>query len=321
MSQLYPLRFRPIFREYVWGGRKLGEVLHKPIGEGPHYAESWEVVDHGDDQSVIAYGHLAGSTLQQVVTNHNEELFGSHSPQPQFPLLFKYLDAQRNLSVQVHPNDQQAAQLTPPDLGKTEAWYIVDAEPDSVVYAGIKPGYDQASFAREIAGGATERALHEIKVKPGDCIFIPAGTTHAIGGGLLVAEIQQASDTTYRIFDWNRLGRDGQPRPLHIEQALQVINFENRAVEPQVPKSNSDPRIETMVHCDKFVLDRWSFDSAMELGDDRFHIISVLQSSLTISNDPAEKPLTQGETCLIPAGCRVELTPQGPCTLLNGYLP
>ena len=321
MRQLYPLRFRPIFREYLWGGRKLGEVLRKPIGDGPHYAESWEVVDHGDDQSVVAHGDLAGMTLQQIVADHNEELFGNHAPQPQFPLLFKYLDAQRNLSVQVHPNDEQAAQLTPPDLGKTEAWYVVDAEPGSVVYAGLKRGYDRELFAREIARGATEIALHELEVKTGDCIFIPAGTVHAIGGGLLIAEIQQASDTTYRIFDWNRLGQDGQPRPLHVEQALPVISYDTREVAAQIPQTDNDTRIETIVQCDKFVLDRWSFDSAMSINDNRFHIISVLDSSLTITHDPAQKPLTRGETCLIPAGCEVELIPQGPCMLLNGYLP
>jgi len=321
MNPLYPLRFRPIFREYVWGGRKLGDVLHKPIGDGPNYAESWEVVDHGADQSVVAYGHLAGTTLQQLITDHPTALFGGQTPHAQFPLLFKYLDAQRNLSVQVHPNDAQAAELIPPDLGKTEAWYVVDAEPDSIVYAGLKRGYDKESFTHAVAQGATESALHAIQVTAGDCIFIPAGTVHAIGQGLLIAEIQQASDTTYRVFDWNRVDRDGQPRPLHLEQAIQVINFESQEIAPQAPQTTHDSQIETLIRCDKFVLERWSVHAPLAFISDRFQIISVLDSSLTISNDPAGKPLQRGDTCLIPAGCEVVLSPDRHCKLLNGYLP
>ena len=320
MNQLYPLRFRPIFREYLWGGRKLADVLHKSLGNGPTYAESWEVVDHGHDQSVVAYGPLAGTTLTEIVSQHNVPLFGDQAPQPQFPLLFKYLDAQRDLSVQVHPNDQQAALLDPPDMGKTEAWYVVDAEPGSVVYAGLKGGYDRASFKSEIERGTTNLALHEIEVKTDDCIFIPAGTVHAIGSGLLIAEIQQASDTTYRIFDWNRLDQDGNPRALHIQQALDVIDFQRGEVALQTPQSTTQAHVERIVQCDKFTLDRLSFDATVAIPEGRFHIITVLESEVTVSGDPAEIPLKRGETCLIPACAGVQLTPHGRCKLLCGYL-
>ena len=320
MSQLYPLRFRPIFREYLWGGRKLGTVLDKPIGDGPNYAESWEVVDHGTDQSVVAFGDLQDATLAEIVAQHNTELFGMHAPQRQFPLLFKYLDAQRNLSVQVHPNDAQAALLDPPDLGKTEAWYVVDAEPGSVVYAGLKRGYDREQFQHEVERGTTDVALHGIEVNPGDCVFIPAGTLHAIGSGLLIAEIQQASDTTYRVFDWNRVDKDGNPRPLHIAQALDVIDYQQVKLAPQSPRQDGNAS-EQMVACDKFVLDRRTIDAPLSVSDNRFHILSVLQGEVTVSQDPADKPLTRGQTCLIPASHPVELTPHGTCTLLDSYLP
>ena len=145
----YPLRFEPLFRRYLWGGRRLQSGLGKPIGAGEDYAESWEIVDHGADQSIVAAGRLAGKSLHELVTQYGEELFGRHHPQPQFPLLFKFLDAHRNLSVQVHPNDEQARLLDPPDLGKTEAWVVVHAEPGSLVYAGLKRGFDRQALDRK----------------------------------------------------------------------------------------------------------------------------------------------------------------------------
>ncbi len=216
MTELPPLRFKPILKEYLWGGRRLGTELHKPIGDGPHYAESWEVVDHGDDQSTVADGPLAGTTLHEIVAHNGRELFGRHDVRPRFPLLLKYLDCQRVLSVQVHPDDKQAAKLDPPDLGKTEAWVVLAAEPGSKIYAGLKDGVDRQTLERELARGNCQICLHEFEPRPGDCLLIEAGTVHALGAGLLIAEIQQASDTTYRLFDWNRVDRDGKPRPLCI---------------------------------------------------------------------------------------------------------
>ena len=217
LSPLYPLRFEPIFRRYLWGGRRLGTVLGKPIGEGSDYAESWEVVDHGADQSRVAFGPLAGTTLGELVREHGHELLGRHHPQPQFPLLIKLLDAQQKLSVQVHPNDEQAARLDTPDYGKTEAWVVLAAEPGSRIYAGLKRGFDRPALERELNRGTCELCLHHFEPRVGDCVFLPAGTVHALGGGLLIAEVQQSSDTTYRLFDWNRVGPDGRPRALHIE--------------------------------------------------------------------------------------------------------
>ncbi len=148
MPSLYPLRFKPTFRRYLWGGRRLETVLHKPLGPGDDYAESWEIVDHGQDQSIISHGELANSTLNQIVTNFPNQLFGKQGHFDSFPLLFKFLDAKRDLSVQVHPNDEQGSQLSPPDRGKTEAWVILDSEPESKLYAGLKRGFDRAALAR-----------------------------------------------------------------------------------------------------------------------------------------------------------------------------
>jgi mannose-6-phosphate isomerase len=327
MPDLPPLRFQPILREYLWGGRRLGTELGKPIGDGDHFAESWEVVDHGVDQSVVADGPLAGMTLHELVTQHGAALFGRHHPQHQLPLLFKFLDACQTLSVQVHPNDAQAARLDPPDLGKTEAWVVLAAEPGSKIYAGLKPGFDRAQLARELAAGTCEVCLHAFEPKVGDCILIEAGTVHAIGAGLLIAEIQQASDTTFRLFDWNRVDRDGRPRELHVDQALDVINFERGPVNPSPPQRTDQPHVERLVNCDKFILDRWHLDQPASLTvDDGFHILSVVEGRVTLTsrlthyND--EQSLRPGDTVLIPAGCRnAELTRPGRAVLLDMYLP
>ena len=324
MEPLYPLRFRPLFRRYIWGGRRLGDVLNKPIGEGDDYAESWEVVDHGDDQSLVAKGELAGQRLHTLMERHTDSLFGESGRFERFPLLFKLLDCQRNLSVQVHPNDVQGRRLDPPDLGKTEAWVILDAKPGSKVYAGVKRGFDRPAFEREIVRGTTDLCLHVIEPLPGDCIFVPAGTVHALGAGLLVAEIQQSSDTTFRIFDWNRTDRDGKPRPLHIDQALDVIDFQAAPVAPQQPVALFEEHAVRLIECDKFILDRWTISTDVTLpSDQRFHILYVVEGELEITGDPEPTPITAGHTLLMPAHCRESRTirPRGTAVLLDMYLP
>ena len=323
MKNLYPLRFEPIFRRYLWGGRRLATVLEKPIGEGNDYAESWDIVDHGDDQSVVAAGPLAGTTLGELARQQGAALFGQHDPQSQFPLLWKYLDGQKALSLQVHPNDAQGALLDPPDLGKTEAWIIMAVEPGSRVYAGLKSGVDRETLGRGLHDGNCEDLIHSFEPQVGDCIHIEAGTIHAIGAGLLVAEIQQSSDTTFRLFDWNRLGTDGKPRPLHIDQGLEVIDFNQTEIGAQVPQPTDNPHVERLVDCDKFVLDRWRFDSAQQMpGDDRFHILSVVSGSVDVSGDPAEQPLRRGDTMLLPADRgEITLRPNEETVILDAYLP
>ena len=277
MTAWYPLRFRPVFKRYIWGGRRLGTVLNKPIGPEDDYAESWEISDHPSGQSIVAEGPLAGTSLADLTRNHGRELLGRHAPQPRFPLLFKFLDCRRVLSVQVHPNDEQAAKLTPPDLGKTEAWIVLDAEPGAVVYAGLKRGFDRGALAREVARGTTELCLHKFEPRVGDCIFIPAGTVHALGAGFLVAEIQQASDTTYRLFDWNRVGADGKSRPLHVEESLAVSDYVRGPVDPVQPQPTAEPHVERLVECDKFRVDRRTLTTADVIrSGNEFHLLAVL---------------------------------------------
>ncbi|MEM9186534.1 MAG: type I phosphomannose isomerase catalytic subunit [Planctomycetota bacterium] len=325
---MHPLTFRPLLKQYLWGGRRLGSLLGKPIGGDSDYAESWEVVDHGADQSVVAAGPLAGKTLSQLVNDHGAELFGKHrdirgEPRRQFPLLFKFLDAQRTLSVQVHPNDEQGSLLDPPDLGKTEAWIVLAAEPGSKIYSGLKAGVDRPALAAAIEAGESDRCLHAFEPKVGDCVFIPAGTVHALGEGLVIAEIQQASNTTFRLFDWNRVGKDGQPRPLHIEESLEVTDYDRGPVAPRTPEPVAAD-VERLVACDKFVLDRRRVSSQASAigGDGRFHLVAVIAggAELLCGGDVTALPL--GTTALAPASAgAVELASPTGATVLDMYLP
>ncbi len=333
METLGPLQFRPLLKRYLWGGRQLGEKLGKPIGEGNDYAESWEVVDHGLDQSVVTAGPLAGQSLHQILENHAEALLGEDTDRicqgrslanRRFPLLFKFLDAQRDLSVQVHPNDVQGSRLQPPDLGKTEAWVILDAKPGSQVYAGLRPEIDRKALIHHIENGTTESCLHRFEPKAGDCLFIPAGTVHALGAGLLAAEIQQSSNTTFRLFDWNRVDEQGRGRPLHIEQALEVIDFQQGPVAPQPELPTDHSSRHRLAHCDYFVLDRWTLhDHSMNYCTvGKFHILAVLEGQLTASTDHMAWLLSAGHTLFLPATCPdVSLKSSGRAVFLDMYLP
>jgi mannose-6-phosphate isomerase len=323
MDVLYPLTFQPVLKRYLWGGRRLGTVLGKPIGDGNDYAESWEIADHENGQSIVANGPLAGKSLHELVTSRGAELLGRHAPQPRFPLLFKFLDCQRDLSVQVHPNDSAAAQLTQPDLGKTEAWVVLDAQLGSRIYAGLKKGCSEASLRRALTDGTVESCLHSFEPQAGDCIFIPAGTVHALGAGLLVAEIQQASDTTYRLYDWGRTGQDGKPRPLHVDPALAVTDYSAVEIQPQRPSKTDKAGLECLVSCDKFVLNRWRVSSEARLVcDNRFHIISVLGGELDIATSDITIRVSRGHTALLPA-CLGQATiqPRPHAVVLLMHLP
>jgi mannose-6-phosphate isomerase len=320
---MYPLRFEPMFRRYLWGGRRLHSLLGKPLGDGDDYAESWEVVDHGADQSVVACGPLQGATLHQLVTAHGRALLGRHHPQSRFPLLFKFLDAHRDLSVQVHPPDALAARLQPPDLGKTEAWVVLHADPGSKIYAGLKQGVDRREFQQCIAAGQADRCLHSFEPGVGDCVFIPAGTVHALGAGLVVAEIQQASNTTFRLFDWNRLGPDGRPRALHIDAGLAATDFAAGPVWPRPPVVDLSSQPEHLVACEHFRMDRWTVERTVQLGgDDAFHLIAILGGRVVLEGDFDDRPLVVGQTALLPAAVGpVRLDVVNPATVLDIALP
>ncbi len=177
---------------------------------------------------------------------------------------------------------------------------MLAAEPGSKIYAGLKAGVDRAQLERELAAGTCDRCLHQVEPRVGDCIFLEAGTVHALGEGILIAEIQQASNTTFRLFDWNRLDRDGKPRPLHIEQSLDTIDYRRGPVAPQVPQPTDRPHVERLIACDKFVLDRWHFDAPQKCGgDDRCHIVAVVEGEVTVK----QQALSRGQSLLVPAAC------------------
>ena len=317
---MYPLRFEPVFRNYIWGGRRLPRDWNKSVSENGPVAESWEVVDHDQGQSRVRFGNLAGKTLGELMRSSGPELVGAQvwndingaaipvSLRGRFPLLFKFLDACQNLSVQVHPNDEQAAKLSPPDLGKTEAWLVLDAEPGSRIYAGLKDGIDRIQFERALQQGAAEECLHWLEPSPGDCVLIPAGTVHAIGGGLLIAEIQQASNTTYRLFDWNRVDVNGKPRPLHLEPGLDAVDFSAGPISIQDKTNGADSATIELVRCEKFVVNSRKVTGPAHWGKTPgFRILSVLSGSVAVKGDPAPQPIPAGESVLIPAGYDLEL--------------
>ncbi len=223
--QVYPLKFKPIFKHRIWGGRKLQELFGKDLPEGVKIGESWELADLPEDKSIITNGELAGQTLNQAIQKYPKEITGNENFSLPYPLLIKFLDARDILSVQVHPDEQTCKQMARGEP-KTECWYIIAAEPGAVIYKGLKKGVTRTQFARAIKHGSVDELLQQVPVKPGQCHFLPAGTAHSIGPGLLIAEIQTPSDTTYRVFDFNRLDTDGKPRALHIEEALESIHFD-----------------------------------------------------------------------------------------------
>jgi mannose-6-phosphate isomerase len=307
-TSLYPLRFEPILRELIWGGRRLGTVLHKPIGGASDYAESWEVSDYHDQVSVVSDGPLAGTSLRDLVRSCAMELLGpAVGPRDQFPLLVKFIDANQDLSVQVHPDDEKGRRLVN-DNGKTEAWVILAAEPGSVIYAGLKPGVGPDQFRRAIQSGEVEPLLHRFAARPGDSILIEAGTVHAIGAGVLLAEIQQMSDATFRVFDWNRVGTDGKPRELHVEQAMESIDFQRgpvNAITPEVEDLDGDATRERLARSRYFALERLTIKRATTVGrPDRFTILMGLKGRCEIIESQAKRAirLNFGQTLLLPAG-------------------
>lgn len=310
-----PIFFQPILKRLIWGGRRLATILHKQLGPEHDYAESWEISDHRDDVSQVADGPLAGATLRALVREQGRALLGKALRAPsQFPLLVKFLDANDVLSVQVHPDDERARRLAN-DNGKTECWVIVYAEPGSLIYAGLRAGVTRESFRAAIESGQVEPQLHRFEARAGDCIMIPAGTVHAIGAGVVMAEIQQMSDATFRVYDWGRTGPDGKPRTLHIPQALESIDFAAGPVNPIVPAA--EPMVwgtrEALTRCPYFALERLRLRAAAPVGSsDRFTILMGLGGRSEIRQGAERFALAFGQTQLLPAAAGLcEVAPVG----------
>lgn len=330
---MQPLVFEPYLRPMVWGGRTLGETFGKTLPEPGPYGESWEVSAHPHHLSVVAEGPHKGETLAGLCAAHADAVYGGSSPaKGAFPLLVKLLDCHQFLSIQVHPNDEQARRLTGgrERLGKTEVWVIMDVAPGGTIYAGLKPGMTRADIEVHLAAGTLENCLHGFTPKPGDCVFLPAGTVHAVGGGVVMAEVQQSSDATFRLYDWKRPGPDGQPRALHIAESLESIDWQAGPVDPAVgtPRPGLPDGVpgERLVACDRFTLDRYRTSEPFDVPDPgRLSIWLVLDGSAELATlDGAyRRRFKRGETVLIPAACGpAAWTPiDGPAVLVAAGLP
>lgn len=308
----YPLLFQPEFKERVWGGRNLQQFgLQLPEG---HIGEAWTIADHPNGSSRIANGELQGATLEDLRGRFDAELFGTKARMREdgrFPLLVKLLDCEDDLSVQVHPTDEYD-RLPPGELGKTEMWYVLDAKPGAKIIYGLKPGIDRAALAAAIEEGRIMDALQEVPVAAGDSFYIPAGTVHALCAGVLVAEIQQNSDTTYRLYDYDRPGLDGKPRELHVEDSLNVTAYgDSGAVRMSTAGTPAGEWLQ-LAASPYFVTDKGVINGNCELQStsESFTMLIVAEGEGTIRWDEGrgELPLSPGQSYLLPAQL-------GACTL------
>lgn len=299
-TPLYPLLLKSTLHVKVWGGRQLEGVLNKHLPSAEPYGESWEL----HDTSTVANGALAGQTLGALLADYGAELIGPDSdPAEGLPLLVKLIDATDWLSVQVHPDDEQAREYEGDPRGKSEAWYILAARPESKLVIGVEPGVTREELAEAIRTNTLEALLVYAPVAPGDALFIPAGTVHAIGAGVLLYEIQQSSDVTYRLYDWGRMGLDGNPRPLHIEKGVAVSRLDTL---PQVKHTHGDaaatvsvvssPHFTTLLH----QLDG-EIDLMLTTNGRRFHALTCIEGEAVIYARETQTRFVMGQTALIPA--------------------
>jgi mannose-6-phosphate isomerase len=328
---LYPLTFHPIFKERVWGGRELEKLFGKPLPAGKPIGESWEISDRPGDASVIANGPLAGKNLRWLMEHHAAEILGGAKPaaEGRFPLLCKILDAREKLSLQVHPKPGSAGVSpagsekrrqdgsAPGGEPKTELWFIADAEPGAELFLGLKRGATRESFEQKIRSGEVADCLHRVSVRAGDAMFLPSGRVHAIGAGLVIFEIQQNSDTTYRVFDWNRVGLDGRPRELHIPQSLASIDFND--FEPKLVRSEfAGPKtLKERKLAENPLFNVTEFQavagSGIRVKPDKLEIITVIHGEVRVGGRQTGATITAGQFCLIPAclkGVEIEAKPQ-----------
>ena len=320
-----PLKFEPILKTIVWGGEKIAP--YKGIEtEQKHIGESWELSGVAGNESVVAEGPLKGKTIAQLVKEYKADLVGKHvyeNTGDEFPLLIKFIDALSDLSIQVHPNDELAAKRHNGSKGKTEMWYVVDAEPGAHLLSGLTEKITPEQYAAKVADGTITDVLARYEVHPGDVFFLPAGRIHAICGGCFIAEIQQTSNITYRIYDYGRLGLDGKPREVHTELAKDAIDY---TVYPDYrthyePRQNEEQEV---VNCQYFTTSIYdlTLPYAKDLSEiDSFLVVMCLTGSGAIEVDGEEVPVHQGETVLIPAAADdICFVPDGSMKVLTSYI-
>jgi mannose-6-phosphate isomerase len=310
---MQPLVFQPYLRPQIWGGRQLQQRLGKPLPPRGSFGECWEVSAHPHHISRVAEGPLRGAALSDLWREHGRELLGREpKPGEKFPLLVKFLDCRELLSVQVHPDDAAARRLIGDELGKTEAWVVLHAEPQGRIFAGLKPGIGPAELRRHLAAGTVAECLHGFAPRAGDCLLLRAGTVHAVGGGVLLAEVQQSSDATFRLFDWGRVGADGKPRTLHIPQALESIDWAIGPVGPVIPRPLPEPdgaaggqgaAGEQLAVCPYFELRRYHLAESLSRAPAAGMTIWMVLAGAAELESPSgyTRRFAAGETVLIPA--------------------
>ena len=322
MNQLEPLKFKPIFKYRIWGGEQLKEVLHKEYTE-ENIGESWELSGVAGDVSVVSEGSYKGKSLTDLIDSYREDLLGASVMKRfgmEFPILIKFIDAAKDLSIQVHPNDELAKQRHQ-SFGKTEMWYVIQADKQANLIVGFKEGVTQEHFQEALKKQHLESLLNYHKVQKGAAFLIPTGTIHAIGAGVMLAEIQQTSDVTYRVYDFNRKDKDGNTRELHTELALDALNYQGvdgfkQVYREEVNKSNSI--VDSPYFITKYlpIKDVYEMDLSQR---DSFTILMAVNGNSKIKYGVKTYELNYGETILIPASLN-HLTLEGASTLLEIYL-
>ena len=303
-----PLRFERHPLEKVWGGRSLERCFGFDLPPDVPVGETWELADRENLSSVVAEGEHRGRTLGELLDEYPAEILGDApaAANGRFPLLVKYLDASRSLSVQVHPDDETARRLGGGAEGKTEAWYVVDAEPGSALFVGLRPEIGREELARIATGPEVEAALLRWEVRRGDCLLLPGGTVHAIGAGVTVLEVQQNSDTTFRLYDWGRAGLDGKPRATHVELALASLHYHRETPPPTRVRWECDTAAVPLVNSPHFCMKSLSLTRPMELGaTGSYRILTAIsgKGDLFVPGSETRLNLHGGDVWLVPAAC------------------
>ena len=330
----YPYRFGSIFKEKVWGGRGLALFLHKDLPPHKMVGESWELSDRDADMSILENGPRQGSSLRSILRADPAGVLGAEVAQTypaRFPLLIKYIDAHETLSLQVHPDDAYAIQFEHGQWGKMEAWYIIHAAPGAFIYRGVVPGTDRRAFENLLLHKTVRDCLVKLPVESGDLVFIPPGCLHATGRGVLLCEVQQNSDLTYRVYDWDRVDTTGNGRQLHIEKALGVVDWDlvNREkLAPACAPPAANGSTQRLLHCPKFEIEKITLQPGQKAAASvsrRFHVLCIISGHARINCPALDAPPVQagiGETYLIPSALgSYELLADDACAALRAFVP
>jgi mannose-6-phosphate isomerase len=318
--KLYPLQFEPILKERIWGGEKLKTLLHKPITSNIT-GESWELSTVEGDVSIVANGEWKGKSLTEIINLFPDEILGTavHARfENQFPLLFKYLDAREDLSIQVHPNDELAKKRHN-SFGKTEMWYIMQADDNARIIVGFKENSNSDAYLENLKNKTLLSILDYVQVQSGDVFFLETGTVHAIGAGLVVAEIQQTSDITYRLYDFDRVDANGNTRELHVDLALEAINYNK--VETKKSYTNKSNQSNTVVDCPYFTTNYIPLDGAISVSKsiESFTVYMCVEGSFEIEYNNSKTQYIKGDTVLIPAAMNAFIL-NGKASILEIYI-